>query len=261
MSWDAKLFNRQLATRRFGREVRHFEEIDSTNSWLAMNHGEFILTGAVAVADHQTNGRGRQERTWLDVPERSLLCSVLLKFGVATDGLEWLSLLPALALSRVLQRRVGTTCRVSLKWPNDVQLNDRKVAGILGQSSVQGASRIVVLGIGCNVTLPRAELPEEFRARATSILDESGAEITREVLLAELLGELELLFDEWCEQRFDAIKAAWEQFGPARGTELSRGEQDNLAVGRYAGLGNRGQLLLADPDGNIHEVFSGDVFG
>lgn len=259
MTWDGKLFARHLLTRRFGRELRHFEEIDSTNAWLAENHDDFIVTGAVVVADHQTKGRGRQERSWLDLPERSLLFSVLLRSPAISDGAELLSLLPAIALARTLRDRVSQQAKVSLKWPNDVLLNGRKVAGILGQSSIQAGQRLAILGVGCNVSLLRGELPAEFREHATSILDETGTEIPREVLLAEFLQHLEAEFDRWTECQFDALCAEWESFGPPRGTALTRTEGGATVVGQYAGLGPRGQLRLRDGQGRIQELFSGDV--
>jgi BirA family transcriptional regulator, biotin operon repressor / biotin---[acetyl-CoA-carboxylase] ligase len=259
LTWDGKLFARQLATRRVGRELRHLEQIDSTNSWLLIHHGEFNLTGGVVVADHQTNGRGRNERSWLDIPGRSLLFSLILRLKLEQEGVELLSLLPGIALAQSLRALLPEQIAVALKWPNDVQLNARKVAGVLGQSTVQAGRRIVVIGVGCNVSYPRAEMPAEFRAAATSILDEAGTDLRREMLLAEFLNRIEPVFDLWSEREFAAIRGEWERFGPQRGLVLTRHEGNDELSGAYEGLGERGQLRLLAPDGNVHEVFSGDV--
>jgi BirA family transcriptional regulator, biotin operon repressor / biotin---[acetyl-CoA-carboxylase] ligase len=259
MSWNAKLFGLHLATRRFGRESVWFEDLDSTNLWLAAHSAEFTMSGAVVVADHQTHGKGRRDRGWHDMPGASMLCSVLLRHPAEPAVLGWLSMTPAIALGDVLHQRFGAQLRVALKWPNDVQLNGRKLAGILGQSTMLGTQSVSVVGVGINVGTRREDIPAEFRERSTSLLAETGELLEREVLLAEMLNSWESVFDLLQERRFDELERRWRAFGPATGEPITRLEDGKALQGVFAGLGAHGQLLLRDDQGTLHELFTGDL--
>jgi len=259
MSWDAKLFQRHLTTRRFGREFVWFEELDSTNRWMAENHSRFAMSGAVVAADHQSAGRGRYQRTWQDRPGTALLFSLMLRHPLETESAGLLNLLPAVALADVLSGPTGFGRRVRVKWPNDVLLNGRKVAGILGQRVSGGEDGASVLGLGVNVATDPFDFPPELQGHATSILAETDNAPRREILLADVLHRWEELFDDYLERRFDMIRADWERHGPARGELLVRREGELVFSGRFAGLGVGGQLRLADEAGVIHEFSSGDT--
>jgi BirA family biotin operon repressor/biotin-[acetyl-CoA-carboxylase] ligase len=259
VSWDAKLFNRHLTTRRFGRELVWLDEVDSTNRYLAENAAAFTMSGAVAVAGHQTRGRGRYERSWFDAPGDSLLFSVLMRYPVTESGSGFLSLIPAIALAEVLHAHGSERATVSVKWPNDVQLNGRKIAGILGQTALQGARATSVVGMGVNVAVAAEDLPAELRATASSILVETGESILREALLAEILAAWEPLFDLFLEGSVSELRARWERFGPARDTWLTRREGAEMLTGQFQGLGESGQLRLRDRAGGTREIYTGDI--
>jgi BirA family transcriptional regulator, biotin operon repressor / biotin---[acetyl-CoA-carboxylase] ligase len=259
VSWDTKLFQRHLSTRRFGRELVWFEEIDSTNHWLADNTGQFTMSGGVAIADHQTRGRGRHERAWFDEPGASLLFSVVLHHPASDTCTGLLSLIPAIALTETLFAHWGEQVRMSVKWPNDVQLNGRKVAGILGQTALQGGQAVSVVGVGVNVLVRAESLPDELRGMATSIYAETGELITREALLAEILASWESLFDLFLAGRHAELRERWERFGPAKEAWLTRREGEQMMSGHFLGLGVSGQLLLRDEAGQTREIFTGDI--
>ncbi|HEY3294211.1 MAG TPA: biotin--[acetyl-CoA-carboxylase] ligase [bacterium] len=259
MSWDSKLFNLHLTTRRFGRESVWLEELDSTNRWLMENQAQFTMSGGIIVTDHQTSGRGRRERTWHDAPGDSLLFTVLLRHPADNTSLGFLSLTPAISLARVLHKRFGALHRVSVKWPNDAQINSRKVAGVLGQSVIHGMQSTSVVGVGINAYTRREDFPEECRDRSTSILAETGERVPREILLAEMLNQWEPLFDDLLERRFDVLTAHWESFGPARSSAITRQESGESITGTFEGLGSHGQLMLRDEQGALHELFTGDL--
>jgi BirA family biotin operon repressor/biotin-[acetyl-CoA-carboxylase] ligase len=259
MSWDSKLFQRFLTTRRFGRQVRYFPEIDSTNSWLAENWSEFTLSGAVVIAEHQTSGRGRFKRQWDDAPNKSLLFSLLfLSFGEPRDtGFD--QMLPAISLARALHKQLSSEHEVRLKWPNDVMLNDRKLAGILAERFIMGERVITIVGMGINVNTYLRELSEPARLSGTSLLAETGVEWEREKLLAEILNEWEPLYDALRADNTDAIRSAWSEYGPSQGTPIVRSEQNSTLSGTFEGIGDCGQLMLRDAEGKIHELYSGDI--
>jgi BirA family transcriptional regulator, biotin operon repressor / biotin---[acetyl-CoA-carboxylase] ligase len=259
MSWGIKLLQRHLTTRRFGREAVWLDEVDSTNRWLAEHVSDFTMSGGVVVADHQTAGRGRYDRTWLDVRGESLLFSLLIHYDVRNGGFQLLSLVPGIAVAEVLAKRIGNVGKISLKWPNDVLLSGRKACGILGQTVWQDASCGVIFGVGLNVNCERDDLPRDVRESATSIWSETGEQIPREILLAEILNEWELLLDSFHDKNVNEIRDRWERFGPPRGTRLLRREADAVVEGVFEGLGANGELLLRDDSGKLHKLLTGDV--
>src|SRR6266576_5377697 len=172
---------------RFGREYTYVESCPSTQRLLAPDAPE----GAVAVADEQTEGRGRLGRRWEAAAGTSVLCSVQLRPAVDAAQFPGLTVVGAEACAEAI--RTVTGLEPALKHPNDVLISGRKVAGILGES----AEGRVVLGIGINANIPADELPAEVRIPATSLLIETGEAIDRIELVVELLAALERHYDAW----------------------------------------------------------------
>src|SRR5919204_952758 len=173
---------------RFGRDVYFYvDRCPSTQRLLAATEPE----GAVAVADEQTEGRGRLGRTWIAPAGTSVLCSVQLRPPVEPARFPELTVVGAAACADAVRR--VTRLAPTLKKPNDVLISGRKVAGVLGEA---GEGR-VVLGIGINVNVPRNDLPSHVRIPATSLLVELGAPVDRVELLVELLASLERRYEAW----------------------------------------------------------------
>jgi len=176
---------------RLGHPYRFVESCTSTQRLLGDDDPE----GAVAVADAQTEGRGRLGRRWLAPPGTSLLVSILLRPQVDPARLPELSLVAGRACAEAIASVTGL--EPDVKFPNDVLLGGRKVAGILAQAS-EGR---VVLGVGVNVMQQPGELPAGARTPATSLAIETGCEIDRGELLVALLEHLEKRYDEWLAGR------------------------------------------------------------
>jgi len=172
---------------RFGRRYDFVESCASTQRLLAPGAPE----GAVAVADEQTEGRGRLGRRWQAPAGTSVLLSVQLRPAAAPQRYPELTVLGAEAAAAAI--RALTELEPTLKEPNDVLIGRRKVAGVLGEA---GEGR-VVLGIGINANVAPEELPAEVRIPATSLLAETGRRVDRRLLVAELLAELERRYDAW----------------------------------------------------------------
>jgi len=172
---------------RFGREYTFAETCPSTQRLLAPDAPE----GAVAVADEQTEGRGRLGRHWEAAAGTSLLCSIQLRPTLEAARFPELTLVGAKACADAIQ--VLTGLEPSLKHPNDVLVGGRKVAGILGEAS----DGRVVLGIGINTNTEAGELPVDVRIPATSLLAETGRAVDRVELLVELLAALERRYEAW----------------------------------------------------------------
>jgi BirA family biotin operon repressor/biotin-[acetyl-CoA-carboxylase] ligase len=176
---------------RFGREYTYVESTSSTQRLLPPDAAE----GTVAVADEQTEGRGRLGRRWEVPAGTSVLCSVQLRPPVDASHFPQLTVLGAEACADAI--RTVTGLEPTLKHPNDVLIAGRKVAGILGESS-EGR---VVLGTGINVNVPEDQLPVDVRIPATSLLAETGDRVDRIELLVEYLAALERRYDAWLKTR------------------------------------------------------------
>jgi BirA family biotin operon repressor/biotin-[acetyl-CoA-carboxylase] ligase len=165
--------------------VRIVASTGSTNADLLAGGGP---EGQVLVAEEQTAGRGRAGRTWVSQPGASLTFSVLLRpASVPPSARGWLPLLTGVAVAAGVRSAAGVAA--SLKWPNDVLVGDRKLAGILAEQAPDGDA--VVVGVGLNVATPRRALPvSPAGLPATSLLVE-GADVGREALLVEILRHLE----------------------------------------------------------------------
>jgi BirA family biotin operon repressor/biotin-[acetyl-CoA-carboxylase] ligase len=208
--------------------------------------------GLVVVAEHQTAGRGRLDRTW-ETPARSALTmSVLLVPRAAPADWPWLPLLTGYAAARAL-RQLGAM--VTLKWPNDVLLGDRKLAGILTERVDTPTGPAVVAGIGVNVDLRRDELPHDG---ATSLAIE-GVPVDRTDLLSAMLRSLRTEYDAFQRGELAALRTSYTgacaTLGREVSVELPTGE---TLVGEAAGIDEGGRLIVLGPEGAV-PVSAGDV--
>ena len=172
---------------RFGRVYRYAEQSPSTQRLLAEGDTE----GTVAVVEEQTEGRGRLGRSWHAPPRTSVLMSVLLRPEVESERLPELSLIAGGAVAEAIAAVTGL--QPAIKFPNDVLLGGRKVAGVLAEAS----DGRVVLGVGVNANQTEDQLPEETQHPPTSLRLELGTQVDRARLLAAILLQLERAYDAW----------------------------------------------------------------
>jgi len=161
--------------------VERLEEVGSTNTHLRVQADAGAPEGRVVVADFQSAGRGRHDRVWEAPSRSSLLCSLLLRPALEADQRQWAVALVALAARAALVRLCGL--RVGLKWPNDLEVGGEKLAGVLAESSADGA---VVVGLGVNLTYDGPP-----QSRATSVRTAAGVTLEPEALLDIVLEEIE----------------------------------------------------------------------
>jgi len=176
---------------RFGQPYRYAEVCPSTQRLFAAGDPE----GAVAAAEEQTEGRGRLGRIWLAPPATSILASIVLVPQIAPERLPELSLVAGDAVARAIASETGGEPR--LRFPNDVLIEGRKVAGILAEAS----DGRVVVGIGVNANQREDDLPISAETAPTSLLLATGSRVDRARLLATLLVELERAYDAWLSER------------------------------------------------------------
>lgn len=229
---------------RFGDPYLYERETESTQLLLS---DPTLPEGAVAATDHQTAGRGRLGRRWDEPTGTSVLCSVLLRPPVGRNPPE-LSLVAALAAAETVDDAV--VGRGEVKWPNDVLLEGRKVAGILAEMR----SDRVVLGIGLNVNQTEEQLDRAARVPPGSLRTATGRTHDRAQLLARLLARLEGRYDTWVSSGLELL------FPELRGRDFLRGRRVRVdgEGGTAVGIGPSGELEV-DFEGGRRLVGSGEV--
>jgi BirA family biotin operon repressor/biotin-[acetyl-CoA-carboxylase] ligase len=230
----------------------------STNADLLARGGP---EGQVLVAEEQTAGRGRAGRTWVSLPGASLTFSVLVRpTSVPPAARGWLPLLTGVAVADAVRSAAGVAA--VLKWPNDVLVGDRKLAGILAEQSPPGDA--VVIGVGLNVATPGDALPVSPTGLPATSLMVEGAEVAREALLVEILRALERLYlpfrtdpDPEGSGLLAEYSAACATLGRIVRVELPAGR---ALTGLAEGIDRGGRLLVrpADADRAI-PVSAGDI--
>ncbi len=171
-----------------GWRVEVLVRAHSTNALVAERARAGEPPGLVVVAEEQTEGRGRLDRTWVSPPAAGLTFSVLLRPPAEPEQLGWLPLWGGLAVARALREQTGLDA--VLKWPNDVLVGGRKVAGLLAEAVTGSGGTAVVLGIGLNVTTRAQELPATREVAPSSLLLEGATTTDRETLLKAILRSL-----------------------------------------------------------------------
>lgn len=254
----------RLRTKTFGRTLHLFRETASTNSEAMRLAADGAPDGTVIVAEAQTAGKGRLGRLWHSPPGKNLYCSVILR-NQPTDNLSgWLSVIPLLSAVAVV-RAVHQTAdlRSSLKWPNDILAGDRKLGGLLCESSRAGPSATVVIGIGLNVNGSPEDFPEEIRAIATSIAAETGRHCDRALLLASILLELEGYAEVLPDRPPDTFLSEYARLCATLGRRVRVSLSEGQTIeGLADSIAPDGSLrIIRDPasGGGLVEVRAGDV--
>ncbi len=239
---------------RLGRRIEFFETIGSTNDIASVRAAAGGHEGSVFVADAQTSGRGRRGRTWFSPPGSGLYVSIVLAPAQSRDA-ERAMLLTTLAAGVGLVEgvRQATGLGAALKWPNDLYVGRRKLAGILAE----GAGDAVVLGFGINVGA--ASFPPELADRVTSLESELGRDVDRARVFAESLCALARRYDDLLAARFDAILDAWRALAPAaQGARVSWSTPEGTHSGVTAGVDDRGALLVRVGN-RVERLVAGEV--
>ena len=245
------ILRRGLYTRLVGKRIRFFQELGSTMDEAARQGEAGVEEGAVVVAETQTASRGRLGRSWVSRPG-NLYLSVL--FYPTLQTLPFLSSLAGVAVVRAISR--VTALQPRIKWPNDVLLEGKKVAGVLVESAIAGDMiRYAVVGVGINVALDTEDLGE-LSTLATS-LQAAGGEVSREDLLRYLLQELDALYLQLGQGQTPLTE--WAGLMDTLGQRVQVSGRGETLIGVAEGLDDVGNLRLRLDDGRTVTVTAGDV--
>lgn len=256
MNWNLELLKKTLAGKLFGQNIYFYQEINSTNDKafsLGMNGAP---EGTAVIADSQTGGRGRLQRKWHSPAGVNIYTSVILKPELETFRASQIPLMAGVAVARVLDNFCPG---ITLKWPNDVMLHEKKVCGILSQAKIS-ADKIdfIVLGIGINVNIAVHQLPEEILHMATSLVVETGKTISCQELIISLYENLEKCYKQLLQKGFDPIKQEWLRLAPMIGRKIKIVFINEIIEGTAAGLDDHGSLIVITEGNRKITVSAGD---
>ncbi len=239
-----------------GYRLRHHGTLRSTNDEAKALARAGEPAGTVVWADAQTAGRGRRGRTWVS-PRGNLYCTLILRPRGAPAVIAQLGFAAALAVGETLVPSLGDADALRYKWPNDVLVNGRKIAGILleSETSAPEAVDFVVVGIGVNL----ASAPPATEYPATSLAAERAAPLAPGRVLEMLVRYFDDWYRRWCDAGFAPVRAAWLARAGGLGEDVRVRLERVTHEGRFLDLDAEGALILEQPAGT-RRIAAGEVF-
>lgn len=234
--------------------LHYFRETGSTNDLAEEAGGRGAPEKSVFVADHQTRGRGRLDRKWLELPSSSLLFSILFRRHLSPPLL--LTMACSVAACQAIEKVAGV--RVEVKWPNDLMVGGKKLAGVLTEASWSERNPFAVVGMGINVNFDPPELPG-IPDTATSLLRETGREVSRQRLLYEILLQVDALLAQDPARLESSVRSEWASRLWRRRQKVVVVDGVQLLEGVFEDVAEDGALLLRLDDGSLQAVRVGDL--
>ena len=253
----------RLKTKWVGQPLLFFDSIDSTNIRAKQEAEQGAESGLLVVADKQTAGRGRRGRGWESPSGINIYYTLLLKPDFAADCAPMLTLVMALAVAKgirqTLRRDSEEAAKVGIKWPNDIVVDGKKVCGILTEMSMeQSYIQHIVIGVGINVR--KQEFPEEIRDKAAAIDEQCGFRISRSQLIADIMEAFEEDYAIFLQTHdLKGLRASYAKLLVNQDREVCVLDPKGEYRGIARGINDQGELLVERQDGNIQEVYAGEV--
>lgn len=245
---------RNLKTKFIGKNVLHFETIDSTNDY-AKKIGNELRDGSVIISEEQTKGKGRLGRVWESKAGEGIWMSIILKPNIIPNKAPFITLIAGASIVKALNI-LGVDAKI--KWPNDITINNKKLSGILTELSAE-IERVnyIVVGIGMNVK--DTDFEEELKDKATSLYKENY-NLSRVDIVKEILCQFEKLYLDYIEK--DDKKEVLDicrQYSAIINKEIYVIKNDQKELVDCIGINEEGNLIIKNKDGNLEEIMSGEV--
>ena len=259
----AEAIQQRLTTRSLGRPLHLFEELASTNTMAFTLAGSGAAHGTAVLAEAQTAGKGRLGRHWISPPYLNVSCSLILKNPNVCRHVSWIPLVTGLALAEATRRSCGI--EILLKWPNDLLHVEKKIGGILCESTSQGAQfSTCVVGFGVNVNCRGTDFPKELRSLATSCHQATRQFHDRNGLVAAMFNRLERWYDCVEAGQFERVRTSYVASCATLGREVEVSRVAGETIhGTATDIGKDGALLVSSvQNGQSHtlEIRSGEVY-
>lgn len=248
----------RLSAKRLGTRFHYFAELDSTNTRARALAESGAAEGEIVIAESQTQGRGRLGRRWESPPLSNLYLSIVLRPGLPPKHAPQITLAAAVALVETVGSFLPRP--PVIKWPNDILIDGKKLAGILTEAACDTECvQYVILGIGLNLNYRAETMPETLRQRATSMADMAGENLSRETVLVRLIHDLDRCYGELEESGFAALRPRWEAHFGLRGRRVRVELGDQTIIGRAQGIDHEGALIVETDDEQRRSIIAGDV--
>ncbi|MGI6606418.1 MAG: biotin--[acetyl-CoA-carboxylase] ligase [Peptococcia bacterium] len=247
-----------LETRVFGQKVAFFPLLDSTNEEAKRLAAAGAPEGTVVVSEQQQQGKGRIGRQWASPPKIGLWFTLILRPAVLPVHAAQLTFVSAVAVCLALKEATGLP--LTLKWPNDLLWDGKKVGGILTELSAEIEKiNFIIVGIGINVNQKEEDWPSELRNMAVSLQIAAGRTFHRAAILQVILAKYEELYHNYLQNGFAPILQAWRELNSTLGQEVVVKSPEGSFVGRAEDVNADGCLLVRKASGELETVIVGDV--
>ena len=251
--------HKKLGTRFIGKKMRYFENTPSTN-WIGKqmcSEGDVAkMHGTVIIAEEQTGGVGRMGRAWVS-PTGGIWITIVLKPEIPVDHIFMITMAGSIAVARAIRKEYDLGALI--KWPNDIFIGNKKVAGLLLELSAEADKvNYSLLGIGIDVNVPLTNFSHELQERITSISAEIGREVERPALLARILKEFESRYLLLESGEYDAIVQEWKSLSCTLETRVQIRTLKNSFEGDAIDIDEFGALIVRRDSGKLERVIAGD---
>jgi BirA family biotin operon repressor/biotin-[acetyl-CoA-carboxylase] ligase len=258
MNFNAENLKAALAGNTIGTPLHFFPSAESTNLRAFKLAGEGASEGTALVADSQTHGRGRMQRTWLSPPAVNLYTSLILRPALAAAISSPLTIMAGVAVAELLAGYCPQ--QVRLKWPNDVLVNNKKVSGILTEIKTTGKEvEFVIIGIGININMQKNDFSPPLDEIATSLKIEMGKTIDRVELTVKLYEKIEKFYQLLLRERIEPIRELWLSYAQLLNKHVEVTFGGEVYQGMVTGMDDAGALIISSERGEQRRVIAGDV--
>ncbi len=249
---------KDISTKRLGKKIHWFETLASTNIRAHELARQGAAEGEIVVAEGQTQGKGRAGRGWFSPPYLNLYLSLILRPTLPPSCTPQITLMSAVALAETIQSFLTTPPEI--KWPNDILVGGKKIAGILTESCCEAQGVIyVVVGIGVNLNYSKEQMPKAIQSEATSFLILNQKPMDRKTFTARLIQHLDQCYGILEGKGFAHIAKRWESFFRLRGKQVRVEMPDGAIHGKAMGIDTDGALILEEEGGHRERILAGDV--
>lgn len=247
-----------LNTNFIGRNIIHFDSIESTNSIAKKLGDSDEANGSIVISEEQTNGRGRLGRSWISPKHKGIWMSILLKPNLnPVDAVN----LTQTAAAAVVKATEELGIKTLVKWPNDIVISNKKVCGILTEMNAELTKiNYVVVGLGINVNIDEWSFPEDIKDTGTSLKIQTGSSINRQELTARILNNFEKLYTKFTdENNIEASINICRENSAVIGKDVMIINREKCIEAHVIDIDNKGRLLVKYADGRLDNIISGEI--
>lgn len=241
-----------------GSKIIHLEEVDSTNNYAKRIANEGCQHGTVVIAEKQLSGRGRVGREWKSDNKEGLWFSIVLRPKLVPEDLQIVTLAASVAVVEAIKEKLGIVC--GIKWPNDIILNNYKLAGILTELSAEpGHINHCIVGIGININQDLSSFDQEIKNKATSLKLYVNKTFSRVDILSGILTKFEKVYNLILAGNTKEVIDSWSGYSVTIGKDVKIMYKDIEYIGKAHSVTSDGKLVVECNDGIVREISAGEI--